>query len=690
MASLTTDQIRNVAIISHSGAGKTTLNEALIYTAGAVTRMGRVDDGHAVADYEPEEVARKISIVPALCHCEWQGQKINLVDTPGYADFIADVIYSLWVTEGALLVVDGVAGVEVHTEKVFSTARKLAKPLVAVINKMDKPNASFRQALGSIRERLPDSHAIPTHLPIGEAESFQGVVDLLANVALIGEVAEARAAGIPADMADAVEEARVALIEEIASSDDSLMERYLEEDELSADELRAALGKAVAGGRLMPVIPTAAYSGIGAKALLDLIVASLPSPEGREWEVRDAAGDPTTRKCLASEPGAALVFKTMSDPFVGRISILRVVSGVVPVDSVVVCVRSKEREKLSGLATMQGKETQNVPELVAGDLGCVTKLGSALTGDALCDPKAPISFQSPDLPEPMYAASAAAASKADEDKLSTAMARYAEEDLSFSAERNTETGEMVVTGMGALHLQIAVERIKRKFGAEIQLGTPKIPYRETFKNSVRVQGRHKKQTGGRGQFGDVWIRVEPLPRGGGFEFVDEVRGGSVPRNFIAAVEKGIRDALGKGAIAGYPLVDIRVTLDDGSSHSVDSSDIAFRTAAQIGLRNAMEQAQMVMLEPIVELEIITPEEHMGDVMSDLNGRRGRVLGMDPRGRTTVVMAQAPLAELGTLETDLRSMTQGRASYSQRFSHYEEMPAHLTERLVQQSKETEGP
>ncbi len=689
MASLTTDQIRNVAIISHSGAGKTTLNEALLYTAGAVTRMGRVDDGHAVADYEPEEVARKISIVPALCHCDWQGKKINLVDTPGYADFIADVIYSLWVTEGALLVVDGVAGVEVHTEKVFWTARKLGTPLAAVINKMDKPNASFRQTMASLRERLPDIHAIATHLPIGEAESFRGVVDLLANVAIIGEAAEAKTADVPADMAEAVEQARVALIEEIASSDDTLMERYLEEEELGADELRAALGKATAEGRLMPVIPTAADSGTGAKAVLDLIVASLPSPEGREWEVQDQRGETITRQCLASEPGAAVVFKTMSDPFVGRISILRVVSGVLPADFVVTCVRSKEREKLSGLATMQGKETQNVPELVAGDLGCVTKLGSALTGDALCDPKAPISFSLPQLPEPMYAASAAAASKADEDKLSTAMTRYAEEDLSFSTERNTETGEMVVTGMGALHLQIAVERIKRKFGAEIQLGTPKIPYRETFKTSVRVQGRHRKQTGGRGQFGDVWIRVEPLPRGSGFEFVDEVRGGSVPRNFIPAVEKGVRDALGKGAIAGYPLVDIRVTLDDGSSHAVDSSDIAFRTAAQIGLRNAMEQAQMVMLEPIVELEIITPEEQVGDVMSDLNGRRGRVLGMEPRGKTTVVMAQTPLSELGTFEADLRSMTQGRASYSQRFSHYEEMPAHLTERLVQQSKEAEG-
>jgi elongation factor G len=688
MASPTTNHIRNVAIISHSGAGKTTLTESLLFTAGAVTRLGRVDEGHAVADFEPEEVARKISIVPALCHCEWAGSKINLVDTPGYADFIADVIYSLWVTEAALLVVDGVAGVEVHTEKVFSTARRLGKPVACVVNKMEKPNASFQQAMASIQERLPDIHAIPTHLPIGEAESFKGIVDLLGNVALIGEADDAKPAEVPAEMADAVAEARLRLVEEIAATDDSLMERYLEEEELSAEELRAALGQAVAAGRLMPIIPAAAHSAIGSKAILDLIVNSLPSPEGRVWDVLDANGEATPRTCSAAEPAAALVFKTMSDPFVGRISILRIVSGVLPADAVVVCTRAKEREKLSGLAVMQGKDTQPVAELVAGDLGCVTKLGSVLTGDALCDPKTPISFVMPPLPEPMYAASASAATKSDEDKLSTAMTRYAEEDMSFSAERNPETGEMVVTGMGALHLQIAVERIKRKFGAEIRLGTPKIPYRETFKSTVRVQGRHRKQTGGRGQFGDVWIRVEPLPRGSGFEFVDEVKGGSVPRNFIPAVEKGVRDALGRGAIAGYPLVDLRVTLDDGSSHAVDSSDIAFRTAAQIGLRNAMEQAQMVMLEPIVELEIMTPEEQVGDVMSDLNGRRGRVLGMEPRGKTTVVRAHAPLAELGTFEADLRSMTQGRASYSQRFSHYEEMPAHLTERLVQQSKEEE--
>ncbi|MBM3499418.1 MAG: elongation factor G, partial [Armatimonadetes bacterium] len=547
-------------------------------------------------------------------------------------------------------------------------------------------NASFAQAVASISDRLPGVKAIATHLPIGQAETFGGMVDLLANKALVGPARDATEQDVPAEMAEAVEEARMALIEEIAASDDELMERYLEEQEISAEELRAALGKAILAGELLPVVPTAAYQGEGAGALLDLIVSVLPSPAGREWETVEASGEEGVRVCASDAPTAGVIFKTMSDPYVGRISFLRAVSGVLPVDGIVTCVETGEREKLSGLSFMQGKEAKPAAELVAGDLGCVTKLGSALTRHHLCDPKSPLRLQLPELPEAMYSASARAAAKADEDKLSVAMSRYGEEDISFRAERNTETGEMVITGMGGMHLQIAVERIKRKFGAEIELGTPKIPYRETFKSSIRVQGRHRKQTGGRGQFGDVWIRVEPRERGTGFEFVDEVKGGSVPRNFIPAVEKGVREATSRGRLAGFPVVDVRAILDDGSSHPVDSSDIAFRTAGRIAFDTAMEKAQMAMLEPIMEIQVITPEEQVGDVMSDLNGRRGRVLGMEPRGSVTVVNAQVPLGELSTLEADLRSMTQGRASYSQRFSHYEELPTHLAERLAAQAKE----
>ncbi len=681
MAQLSTDRIRNVAIISHSGAGKTTLTEALLFASGAVTRLGRVDDGNAVGDYEPEEIDRNISIVPALCHCEWQGGKVNLLDTPGYADFIADAIYSLWVAEGALLLVDAISGVEVHTEKVCATAKRMGKPMIAVVNKMDKANANFEQAVTSIEERLVDVKPIVTHLPIGEAESFTGVIDLLAGKAITGEGQGAKTEDVPADMADEVEEAREALVEEIASSDDDLMERYLEEEEITTDELRAALGAAMLSGELIPVMPSGAYSCIGATAVLDMIVGSLPSPAGREWAAKDAKDEEITITCDAAGTAAGVIFKTMSDPFVGRISMLRSVSGSLGADAVVTDSRTKGREKLSGLALMQGKETEDTAEMIAGDLGCVTKLGDALTTDALCDPKVVVSFDLPELPEPMYTASAEAASKADEDKLSIAMARYAEEDIAFTSQRSPETSEMVVIGMGGMHLQIAVQRIKRKFGAEIALGTPKIPYRETFKGSARVHGRHKKQTGGRGQFGDCWIRVEPGESGSGFEFVDEVRGGSVPRNFIPAVEKGLRDGLALGGPAGYPIVDVKVTLDDGSSHPVDSSDIAFRMAAQIGLRAAQEQAQMTILEPLVELEVVCPEESVGDVMSDLNGRRGRVLGMDPRGATTIVQAMVPLGELATYEADLRSATQGRASYSQRFSHYEELPAHLAEKMI---------
>ena len=595
------------------------------------------------------------------------------------------MIYSLWVSEGALLVIDGVAGVEVHTEKVCATAKAMGKPMVGVVNKMDKANANFAQALESMGERLTGIKPIATHLPIGQEDGFRGIVDLLGNRAIVGEGPSTSEEDIPADMADEVQAAREMLIEEIASSDDELMMRYLEDEEISPDELRAALGKAIMAGELMPVVPAAAYKTTAATGLLDAIVGSLPSPAGREWPGK-AKDEEVTRTCDASEPTAGVIFKTMADPYVGKVSMLRCVSGTMQADTVLNCASGKEREKLSGLSTMMGKNAENTPELVAGDLGSVTKLGTALTRETLCDPKSVILIDTPELPAAMYAASARAAEKSDEDKLSGAMARYMEEDLSFSAERNPETSELVVMGMGGMHLQIAVERIKRKFGADVVLGTPKIPYRETFKSSVRVQGRHKKQTGGRGQFGDVWIRVEPQERGAGIEFVDEVRGGSVPRNFIPAVEKGIREGLGRGGPAGYPIVDVRVILDDGGSHPVDSSDIAFRMAAQIGLRAAQEQAQMAMLEPLVELEVVTPEEQVGDVMSDLNGRRGRVLGMEPRGSVTVVKAMVPLGELSTYEADLRSTTQGRATYSQRFSHYEELPAHLAERLMQQEQQ----
>ena len=680
-----TEKIRNVAIVGHKGSGKTTLTEAMLYAAKAISRQGVVDDGNTTADYEPEEIAHQQSILPALCHLEWQGHKINIVDTPGAADYVADVTYALRVAEGAILVVDSIAGVEVYTERVYSLARRMGKPVLIVVNKMDKANADFAQAAESVGERLVDCHPVMTHLPIGREDAFRGVVDLLAGKAVTGEGTASQTGPTPDDAAAAAEAAYAQLVEDIASTDDALTEKYLEEADLSKAELSQALQSATRAGAVSPVLATSAAKAIGITPLLDAIVTFIPSPSVSVWEGTNGGGEAVSRPCSPAEPAAVYVWKTMSDKFVGRISLLRVVSGELRSDSSLTSPRSRSKEKFSGLATLQGKEMTPAPELAAGDLGVVTKLSTALTGDTLCDERAAIAFPPPELPLPMYSASAEAASKADQDKLSAALARLIEEDTSISYERNQETGDLVVTGMGPQHLRIAMERAGRIFDAQVALGTPKIAYRETVRQSVRVQGRHKKQTGGRGQFGDVWIRLEPLPRGSGFEFVDEVKGGSVPRNFIPAVEKGVQEGTQKGALAGYPVVDIRVTLDDGSSHPVDSSDIAFRLAAQIALRTAMEKAGMLLLEPVVEVEVVTPEEYLGDVMSDFSSKRGRVLGTEPSGRNTVISAQAPQAELASYEAELRSMTQARASFSMRFSHYEEVPAHITERIVAQSQ-----
>lgn len=684
-----TDRIRNVAIVGHKASGKTTLTEAMLYAAKAIGRQGQVEDGNTTADYEPEEIAHQQSILPALCHLEWQGHKINIIDTPGAADYVADVTYALRVAEAAVLVVDSIAGVEVYTERVYALARRMGKPVLVVVNKMDKPNVDFDQAVASIGDRLVDCKPVTTHLPIGQEDSFRGVVDLLAGKAVTGEEPSPQTGGIPEEAAGAAEAAYGQLVEEIASTDDALTERYLEEADLSKAELGQALKGAAAAGAIAPVLATSALKCIGITPLLDAIVALVPSPAASVWEGTNGAGEAVTRPCSAAEPAAVFVWKTMSDKFVGRISLLRVVSGELRSDSALTSPRGRSKEKFSGLATLQGKEMTPASELAAGDLGVVTKLSTALTGDSLYDEKALVAFPPPELPLPMYSASAEATSKADQDKLSAALARLVEEDTSISYERNQETGDLVVTGMGPQHLRIAMERAGRIFDAQVALGTPKIAYRETVRGSARVQGRHKKQTGGRGQFGDVWIRLEPMERGGGYEFVDEVKGGSVPRNFIAAVEKGIQDAMQKGALAGYPVVDLRVILDDGSSHPVDSSEIAFRLAGQIALRSAMEKAGMLLLEPVVEVEVVTPEEYLGDVMSDFSSKRGRVLGTEPSGRNTVISAQAPQAELANYEAELRSMTQARASFSMRFSHYEEVPAHITERIVAQSQAAAG-
>ena len=684
-----TSQIRNIVTIGHRGCGKTTLTEAMLFATGATGRFGQVDDGTTITDFEPEERGRQISVSPALCNCTHKSTKINFIDTPGYAEFFAEVIDCLWVADCGLLVVDAGAGVEVHTHKVYQTAAEMNLPIVAVVNKMSGEHADFDAAVDSINEMLAGAEGVNVQIPVGQEGNFEGAVDLISMRMLKGSEKGGTWTDISEDMADEASAAREALVEAVAANDEELMEKYFENETLSQEELAAGLAKGVAGGQLVPVLATDALNALGIGALLDLIVAVCPTPDQRgAWTGHDRKDEATeiVRECSDAEPFAAVVFKTLSDPYVGRISLIRVVSGTAAADANVIDAKSGDRERLSGLATMQGNKTSEVRSLVAGDLGCVTKLENTLTGGTLCDPKATVVFDAPELPKAMHSAAVAAASHADEDKLSTGLARLAEEDIGFSFGREPSTGQMLIYGMGALHLDVVVEKLGRKFEASVTLAEPKVPYSETITTSVHVRGRHKKQTGGRGQFGDVWIRMEPLARGAGFEFINEIRGASVPTNYIPAVEKGVVAQLKKGILTGSPVVDVQVALNDGSSHPVDSSDQAFQTAGQIAVRNALAEARCILLEPVMDVEVTVPEDIMGDAMSDLSGRRGRIQGSESVGAgLQLIRASVPQAEMRRYAADLRSISQGRASYTMSFSGYEEVPPHLMDGIVAEHK-----
>lgn len=687
-----TDQIRNVVLIGHRGCGKTTLVEGLLYATGKVDRLGRVDNGTAAADFEPEETARQISITPALCYVEHGGAKVNLLDTPGYSEFFADVPYAMTVADTALLVVDATSGVEIHTIKVFQTAREMHLPVVGIANKMAKEHASLDAAVESMNKMLPGCEAVPVQIPIGSGTGFRGVVDLVLNRAFVGTDKDLSPTDIPADMADAVAAAREKLIDAVAATDEALIEKYLEEGELSAAELASGLAKAVTDGAIVPVLCCDAYETKALAPILEFVKVSCPAPNAREaWKGTKPGSDAEeTRECSDAAPFSAFVFKTLSDPYVGRISLIRVVSGRASSDLQIHNTSKNARERLAGLSLMQGKQATSVTELSAGDLGAVTKLENTSTGDTLADSRQQIVYPQPKTPTAMHSAAMTAASRADEDKLSMALARITEEDAGLSYERHPETNELVVSGMGALHLDILAERLASKFDVKVNLSDPLIPYRETVTKSCRVQGRHKKQTGGRGQFGDVWVRIEPQPRGvEENEFVNEVKGGSVPTNFIPAVEKGVFDGLKKGILAGAPVVGVKVILDDGSSHPVDSSEQAFRMAGSIAVRNALEQAGCILLEPIMEVAVTAAEGVMGDIMSDFSGRRGQIQGSEPLGAgLQVIKALVPLAEMARYAADLRSLTQGAASYTMEFSHYQEVPAHMAEQVIAARKARE--
>jgi elongation factor G len=682
-------EIHNVGLIGHGAAGKTSLASALLFDSGAVNRLGKVENGTTVTDYDEEEIHRKVSIASSLCHCEWRKQKINVIDTPGYGTFIAGAKGALRVTDAAVTVVCGVSGVEVQTEKAWSFADEFQLPRLLFINKLDRERSSHARALESIQSRFGRT-AIPVQLPIGSEKDFRGLVNLLDMTALLwsrDESGKFESGPIPADLADEAKVAREKLIEMVAETDEALMEKFFEAGDLSGDDLRAGLRAAVRALKIFPVLCGSALLNVGAQPVLDAMVDLLPSPADR-GEVKGV--DPRTntevaRRPIPEEHASAFVFRTIADPFSGRISLFRVFSGVLKSDSVVHNVNRGAAERFGAISLMQGKELIHVDEVRAGDIAAIPKLKETHTGDTLADKAHPVLYRPVVFPEPSISFAIEPKSRGDEDKISSALARIADEDPTIKVSRDPRTHEMLISGTGELHVEVAVAKMKKKFGVDAILHAPKVPYLETIKARAEAQGRHKKQTGGHGQFGDCKIRIEPLPRGGGFEFVDEIFGGAIPQNFRPAVEKGIQESRMRGYLAGFPVVDFRVVLHDGSYHTVDSSELAFKIAGSLAFKKAMEQARPTLLEPIMNVSVETPEEFMGDIMGDLNSRRGRVQGVDSQGSAQVIRAQVPMSEMLTYSSSLKSITGGRGSYHMELSHYEETPAQIQTRIIAEHK-----
>ena len=680
-----TPDIRNVALIGHGDSGKTSLASAMLFVAGAVNRLGRVDEGTTTTDFDDEEIERKISLQTALAHLEWKGKKVNLLDTPGYAAFVADAKGALAVADGALLLVEGVAGVQVITERVFKFAQEVAVPRIFVINKLDRERASFERTMESIQARF-DRRAVPVQIPIGVEQGFRGVVDLLTMKALItakdgtGAVTTGE---VPDDAKDAAAEAHAKLVEMVAETDDTLMEAFFESGELSPEQIVTGLHRAFLQRKIFPVVCASATQLVGVRPLLDVLVDLAPAPQERGEAVGTTPDASEARRAVAAAaPVSAFVFKTIADPFAGRLSLFRVMSGTLRGDTPVVNVTRSAPERLGQVALLQGKQIVTMPELRAGDLGVVAKLKETKTGDTLSDPNQPIRYPEISFPAPAISFALEPKSKGDEEKISTALARLMEEDPVLKVGRDPQTHELLVSGNGQVHVEVAVAKMKKKFGVEAVLKAPKVPYLETIKKKVGpVQGRHKKQTGGRGQFGDCWIEIEPLSRGAGFEFVDKIFGGSIPQNYRPAVEKGIQEARQRGWLSGNPVVDFRVTLTDGSYHNVDSSEMAFKIAGSLAFKAAMEQARPTILEPINSVEITAPEETMGDIMGDLSSRRGKPQGMEAQGHYQVIKALVPLSEMLTYASTLKSITSDRGTYHMEFDHYEEAPAHIQEKIV---------
>ncbi len=688
MAKYDTAKLRNLGIVAHGGAGKTSLTEAILFNTGMIDRLGRVDDGTSTMDYEPEEIKRKISISSSLHHCEWEGHTIHIVDTPGYGNFIADTRSCMRALGGAVVILSAISGVKVQTEEVWEWANEFELPRIAFVNKMDREHANFFRAIDDMEKALK-ARGVAVQIPIGSAETFEGVIDLIKMKAyryakdLSGKFTEGE---IPAEYIDEAKRLRESLVETVAEAYDALTEKYLETGELTEEEIMDGLRIGTLRYTFTPVFCGSAVMNIGVQQLLGYICQCLPSPldRGSVRGINPKSKEIEERDPSEAAPFSALVFKTTSDPYTGKITIFRVYSGVLNSDSTVYNSVKECEERIGQIYELEGKKQKPIKQAVAGDIVAVAKLKETLTGDTLCQKDKLIVYDPARMLQPVISYAIQPKTKNDEDKIHSALQRLMEEDQTIQSRRDEKTRELILSGMGQVHLEVTIEKLKRKFGVEVEMKTQKVPYLETFKASVKAQGKYKKQSGGRGQYGDCWVEFAPLARGEGFVFEDKIVGGVIPRQYIPAVEKGIFEASQDGYLAGYPLIDFKAAVYDGSFHTVDSSEMAFKVAGSLAFKKAMETAKVVLLEPIMNIKITVPEECMGDVIGDLNSRRGKVVGVEPKANSQIIRSVVPMAEVLTYANDLKSMTSDRGMFTTEFSHYEEVPSHLAQKVISES------
>ncbi len=678
------EDIRSIALISHGGAGKTSLNEAFLYYAGLISRMGRIEDKNTVSDFDSEEQKRGISISTSLATVPYKNKTIYVLDTPGFADFVGEQRCAMRVADGAVVLVNATAGVEVQTRSVWDFAEDFETPAIFFVSKLDRENADFDNVVSDIQENISD-RAVPLYLPIGSELNFKGLVNVLTGKAYMYKGDGSKdftEVDVPADMADAVSAARETLIERAVEADDELMMRYLDGEEISIEELQAVLRKAVCTRTVFPIIPGSGPANIGVYQLMDTVVDYMPSP--KDMTNRAALKGDEVVKIVPDENGPFLgfVFKVMVDPYVGKLSFVKVFSGSLKSDQTVFNVNEGEEERISSFRFMKGKESTEEKEIILGDIVAIPKLESTTAGDTLGTKGEVLKFRPIQFPKPVYSVAVLPKSRADEDKLGTAIAKTLKEDQTLSFVKNPETNDAVLSGMGDMHLDIMLSKIKERYKVDLETRTPKVPYRETIKKTARAQGKHKKQSGGRGQYGDVWFELSPLERNSGIEFIDRIVGGVVPKNYIPAAEKGLREAAQRGYLAGYPATDFSCAIYDGSYHDVDSSEMAFKIAASLAFKKAMADAMPVLIEPVMNVEVKVPEECLGDVMGDFNSRRGRIMGIDSEGKLQIVKAQCPLSEMFRYAIILRSMTSGRGTFTMEYSHYEEVPAEIARKVIE--------